>query len=258
MNIFINHINLQKLKKMKKKKSSKNKKRFSILVIWRIFLLIIISLFVYSISLFPPLYVFIFFFKYFNFIIIWHILLFCLFLVFEIFIFVLCLTLIPALFVKILATRTKEGEYELSLREKAVFKMILSSFLYEPPLALINAIRLVPIRKLLSKIAGLKIGENSRLTGDVFLFQPNLIEIGKNSLIGGYVRISAHVIEKDKLIIKKVKIGNKCMIGADSYILPGAIIEDDVILCARSLVLKDQVLKKGRMYGGIPAKEIKK
>jgi carbonic anhydrase/acetyltransferase-like protein (isoleucine patch superfamily) len=39
--------------------------------------------------------------------------------------------------------------------------------------------------------------------------------------------------------------------------MPGAIIEDNVVLGAKSLVLKDQVLTTGKMYAGIPAHEIK-
>jgi acetyltransferase-like isoleucine patch superfamily enzyme len=38
--------------------------------------------------------------------------------------------------------------------------------------------------------------------------------------------------------------------------MPGVTIEDNVVLGAKSLVLKDQVLKAGKKYAGIPAHEI--
>jgi len=38
--------------------------------------------------------------------------------------------------------------------------------------------------------------------------------------------------------------------------MPGAVLEDDVVVAAGALVTKGQVLKKGKTYGGIPAKEI--
>jgi len=64
-------------------------------------------------------------------------------------------------------------------------------------------------------------------------------------------------LEKVNLSLKKIKIGNNCLIGGDCFIMPGVIIEDNVVLGARSLVLKDQILKKEKIYAGIPAKEIK-
>ena len=40
--------------------------------------------------------------------------------------------------------------------------------------------------------------------------------------------------------------------------MPGVVVEDNVILGAKSLVLKDQILKNGRIYAGVPAKEVNK
>jgi len=39
--------------------------------------------------------------------------------------------------------------------------------------------------------------------------------------------------------------------------MPGAVIQDNVVVGAKSLVLKDQVLEQGKFYAGVPAKEIK-
>ena len=39
--------------------------------------------------------------------------------------------------------------------------------------------------------------------------------------------------------------------------MPGAVIEDDVSIAAGAVVAKGQVLKKDKIYGGVPAKEIK-
>jgi acetyltransferase-like isoleucine patch superfamily enzyme len=66
-----------------------------------------------------------------------------------------------------------------------------------------------------------------------------------------------HDYEKGLIIMDKVKIGDNCVIGAGSIIMPGAILENNVKLATGSVVKKDQVLKDGKVYGGIPAKEIK-
>jgi acetyltransferase-like isoleucine patch superfamily enzyme len=38
--------------------------------------------------------------------------------------------------------------------------------------------------------------------------------------------------------------------------MPGAVLEDNVVVAAGALVTKGQVLTKGKIYAGIPAKEI--
>lgn len=51
-----------------------------------------------------------------------------------------------------------------------------------------------------------------------------------------------------------IKIGNNIQIGADVTILPGTIIEDNVIIGSRSLL--KGTYKSGFVYAGIPAKTI--
>ena len=88
---------------------------------------------------------------------------------------------------------------------------------------------------------------------------PCLTEIGDNCTMGLFACIYGHIhdYEKGIIILDRIKIGNNCIIGAGAYIMPGAVLEDNVKLAAGSVVTKGQVLKKGKVYGGIPAKEIK-
>ncbi len=122
---------------------------------------------------------------------------------------------------------------------------------------MIGFFNMPPIKVLFLKMIGCKIGKNVVLSADEWIFDPYVTEIGDNTTIGARSIILGHIGE-GHLIIKKIKIGKNVLIGSDSFIMPGAIIEDNVILGAKSLVLKDQILKKGKIYAGIPAKEIKK
>ncbi|MCK4347878.1 MAG: hypothetical protein KAW47_04600, partial [Thermoplasmatales archaeon] len=56
--------------------------------------------------------------------------------------------------------------------------------------------------------------------------------------------------------IGRIKIGNNCVIGAGAIIMPGATLQDNVVLAAGALVTQNQVLEEGKTYAGIPAKEI--
>ena len=55
--------------------------------------------------------------------------------------------------------------------------------------------------------------------------------------------ITAHLAE-DKLVIKGVKIGKNCLIGRESFIMPGVTLEDNVVVGAKSLITKNKRLKK--------------
>tara|TARA_R110002110_G_scaffold65206_5_gene180093 strand:- start:37204 stop:37734 length:531 start_codon:yes stop_codon:yes gene_type:complete len=56
-----------------------------------------------------------------------------------------------------------------------------------------------------------------------------------------------------KVTLHGCTIGDYCIIGMDSTILDGAIIEDNVLLAAGSLVLPGKTLKSGYLWAGRPA-----
>jgi acetyltransferase-like isoleucine patch superfamily enzyme len=98
-------------------------------------------------------------------------------------------------------------------------------------------------------------GKSSVLAGSEIIHDPYMVEIGEQTLIGGWSQITGHLGEK-KLIVKKVRIGNNCLIGGKSFVMPGVKIDDDVTVALNSVVLKDSHLEKGNIYGGTPVKKI--
>ncbi|MFO8078391.1 MAG: DapH/DapD/GlmU-related protein [Thermoplasmatota archaeon] len=236
-------------------RGGKEKYDFSFISIWRSFQLIIIPITAYSLALLPIIILLAFIIPYITFSNPYHLIFLSFFLVILFFLFMICETIIPGLFIKLFRAYPKEGTYEISIKDKTFFKLCLNTMLYRPPLKLIEQFKLFPLRRLLHKLAGLQIGKTSILPGTELIYDPYSVEIGEETLFGGYVKITGHIVEK-KLTIKKIKIGNNCLIGAETYILPGVIIEDNVTVGIRSLVTKDQILKKGKTYAGVPAKEI--
>lgn len=237
------------------KKNSKNKVTLIGLVI-RGLLIIIFIFVVYSLILIPPIIFFIYIFRFFDLTNILYIIAFCFFLTFEFLFFIVCQTIIPGLFLKILRLKIDEGEYDILERDKKLFKMALLPFLYNVPLTLLNVFKLINFRMFLHRCAGAKIGKNCFIPDTAILYEPYLIEIGDNTILGADCKISAHVVENNKMIFKRVKIGNNCLIGGEVMVLPGAVIENNVIVGVKSLVSKNNVLEKGKTYVGIPAKDL--
>jgi len=224
-------------------------------VVARSFLAIAIPVVVYSLSFAPPLYMSMLLIRWFNPRNYIHFFLLPI-LVFLNFLFTLVtVTLISGSFAWLFKRKINEGEYEITLGDKTVFRYALYCIFYRTPLKILNIINFLPLRYALLRLAGLKMGKNCRLMGNELIEDPFVTEIGDNTLIGGYTIITAHLIE-EKLKISKIKIGSNCLIGGAAFIMPGVIIEDNVTVGAMSLVPKNKVLRRNRIYVGIPVREI--
>jgi len=222
----------------------------------RLILLFVIPIIAYGVAIFPTLLFLMFILKFLDMSNLFHLLIFSIFLVIAYLILVFSTIFSTAFFINVMNLKYEEGEYGKSLRDKTAFKYALYFALYYPTYRLINIFVLPPIKSFYLSMIGCKIGKNVFLAGEEWIADPCVIEIGDNTMIGGRALITGHLAE-DKLKIKKVKIGKNCLIGGETFIMPGVTIEENVVVGAKSLVTKNKRLEKGKVYAGIPAKEIK-
>jgi len=164
--------------------------------------------------------------------------------------------LLSGLIIHIFNIKYKPGVYEYNFNDKTSFKWLLICALYTPIRKIVEIFPVGKTKYIYYKLLGMKIGENTLVGGTIM--DPCLTEFGNNCTMGLYACIYGHIhdYEKGTILLDKIKIGNNCVIGAGAFIMPGAIIEDNVKVAAGSVVTKGQVLKKGKVYGGIPAREI--
>ena len=222
----------------------------------RLILLFVIPIIAYGVAIFPTLLFLMFILKFLDMSNLFHLLIFSIFLVIAYLILVFSTIFSTAFFINVMNLKYEEGEYGKSLRDKTAFKYALYFALYYPTYRLINIFVLPPIKSFYLSMIGCKIGKNVFLAGEEWIADPCVIEIGDDTMIGGRALITGHLAE-DKLKIKKVKIGRNCLIGGETFIMPGVTIEENVVVGAKSLVTKNKRLEKGKVYAGIPAKEIK-
>ena len=99
---------------------------------------------------------------------------------------------------------------------------------------------------------GMKLGKNVTIASGVTLdyFFPELIEIADNTIVGMDTMILAHEFLHDRWRCGKVSIGMNVLLGAQSTVLAGVTIGDNVQIAAMSLVNKS--VPAGAFVGGIP------
>lgn len=115
-----------------------------------------------------------------------------------------------------------------------------------------------------NNLGSLTIGDNSHIAPfGYLLIDNNKIKIGDNVAIGPFCSLICHsndINGADELFVNNyldgdIIIGNNVFIGAQCTILPGTIIENNVVIAANSVV--KGTVEASSVYGGTPAKKIK-
>ncbi len=113
------------------------------------------------------------------------------------------------------------------------------------------------IKNSLYRSIGIKVGENVSIGLEVTfdIFFPELIEIGDNSIIGYRATLLCHEFLIDKWKKGPVRIGRNVLVGANTTVLAGVVIESGVTVSACSLVNDD--IARDTFVGGVPARALR-
>ena len=97
---------------------------------------------------------------------------------------------------------------------------------------------------------GVHIGKN------VVLYEgyvdPLFVEIGDFTMTSLNICIFSHLIYHEEVIIRKVHVGEACVVGPHTIVSPGTFMEDRAILGANSYTALDQRLESDLIHVGTP------
>ena len=102
--------------------------------------------------------------------------------------------------------------------------------------------------------------EDSSITKQHHIDCTDMVVVGEFTTIAGYgTQILSHSfsLEKNSQACAPIQIGHHCWVGTRSVILPGAVLPPQSVLGAGA-VLKKKITESFVLYGGVPAKFIKK
>lgn len=79
-----------------------------------------------------------------------------------------------------------------------------------------------------------------------------MVEIDRNTVIANGVVLHGHLVQKGKMELGPLTIQENCVVGAHSFLLIGATLQNGVRLQGVSLVMKQDTLVANKTYGGSP------
>ena len=85
-----------------------------------------------------------------------------------------------------------------------------------------------------------------------------MITIGDGVVVGGDATINGHLVESGEIVLAPVRIGDGALIGGGSIVQPGCTIGRGSVVATRAVLPKWTEVPDGEVWGGIPARFIKK
>ena len=117
-----------------------------------------------------------------------------------------------------------------------------------------------PFPGILDNICFKMFGVKTKISNSLFegWVDTEFIEFGKDVVVGQGAIVQSAVIIGNLLIIRKTIIEDDVRIGSHAIVMPGTHIGHNCILAANSVTTVGQVLERGYIYVGIPAKKYKR
>lgn len=140
-----------------------------------------------------------------------------------------------------------------------ILNSLLTKARHDPPWAkMFSSVltQIYPLRPFFERYFGPH--SKSVTLGDTADFlDPALVEVGEEVIFGYKCCLSAHVFDNRGLYVRRIRIGDRALIGSYATLLPGVEVGEHAVIAAHSLVLTDTKIAPYEYWGGNPAKRIK-
>ncbi len=153
----------------------------------------------------------------------------------------------------------KAGTYTYTKNPKECYAWNLFGYLCITNLSLIytNELLPIPFRKFFYAALKAKMGSGIISIGGK-ITEPYMTTIEEDAVIGDGALILGHVITApDILILGKVHIKKKAIVGARCVILPGVVVGENSVVTIHSVVARNTIIPDNEIWGGNPACKIK-
>jgi non-ribosomal peptide synthetase-like protein len=102
---------------------------------------------------------------------------------------------------------------------------------------------------------GATIGERAYL-GSSYFTEYDLVEIGNDACINEDATIQTHLFEDRVMKMSRIRIGDRCTVGASAVVLYDSVMRDGSALGPLSLLMKGETLPAASSWEGSPARRV--
>ncbi|XP_062017094.1 uncharacterized protein LOC133733480 [Rosa rugosa] len=100
------------------------------------------------------------------------------------------------------------------------------------------------------RLLGAKVGKHCSIRAINPVSDPKLLSLGSGVHLGDFSRIIAGFYSSNGFVSGKIEVQDNAVIGSESVVLPGSVIQKDVILGALSVAPVNSMLQAGGVYIG--------
>lgn len=172
--------------------------------------------------------------------------------IFGVFAFYIFAVLVFRLFQKLLPLPA--GELAEGSHDEFIYHVYLLFYLLIFNPVMFSGLLPIPLMRIFYQGLGARMGANTFSVG--ILFDPQFIEIGRDSIIGNGALLIPHIVEGSRLAHYPIRVGNGVTVGARAVVLADVEIGDGAIVAIGAVVKKGSRIPAGETWGGVPARRI--
>lgn len=146
-----------------------------------------------------------------------------------------------------------EGRYSMASNAFAYWK--LNAVLVDLAAKALSPFNTVFTQALIHAGFGARIGPDAA-TGGVLRDHP-LLDIGARATIGQNSIVTAHAITHDDIVIKRIRIGRRAVVGINCVVMPGVELGENAVLAPGAVATMDTKIPANELWGGTPARKLK-
>ncbi|MCG5512180.1 DapH/DapD/GlmU-related protein [Ectothiorhodospira shaposhnikovii] len=146
-----------------------------------------------------------------------------------------------------------EGVFSMDSHEFIYWK--LSAVLTDLAEKVLRPFNTVFTQALIYKILGAEVGKSPAFAGTIRDFP--LISLGDFCTVGQNSVITAHIISGNKIVLKRIAIGERAVVGINCVVMPGVTMGAGAVLAPGAVATTGTNIPAGELWGGIPARKIK-
>jgi non-ribosomal peptide synthetase-like protein len=105
------------------------------------------------------------------------------------------------------------------------------------------------------RVLGATIGKRAYL-GSSYFTEYDLVEIGDDACINEDATIQTHLFEDRVMKMSRIRIGDRCTVGASAVVLYDSVMRDGSALGPLSLLMKGETLPAASSWEGSPARRV--